>query len=131
MSRVRSWSAAALTIVMLLAVTSILFAQSDTAAISGFVKDATGATVPNATVNIKNEATGLERKAVTNESGYYIVPNLPPGFYSVRVEASGFKRFESTNNKLDPNIATTVNADLQVGASTESISVVAEAPAIQ
>jgi len=132
MSRVRSGGTATLKLlVAVLLANFALLAQSDTAAISGFVKDATGATVPNATVNIKNEATGLERKAVTNESGYYIVPNLPPGFYSVRVEASGFKRFESTNNKLDPNIATTVNADLQVGASTESVSVVAEAPAIQ
>src|SRR4051812_5560238 len=102
MSRVRSGGTATLKLlVAVLLANFALLAQSDTGAISGFVKDATGATVPNATVNIKNEATGLERKAVTNESGYYIVPNLPPGFYSVRVEASGFKRFESTNNKLD------------------------------
>jgi hypothetical protein len=132
MSRVRSSGVGVLTLFALfLAMTTALFAQSDTAAISGFAKDATGATVPNANVTIKNEATGLERKATTNESGYYIVPNLPPGFYTVRVEAAGFKRYESTNNKLDPNIATTVNADLQVGAATESINVVSEAPAVQ
>jgi len=78
-----------------------------------------------------NEATGLERRAVTNEAGYYIVSSLPAGFYSVTVEASGFKKYEITKNKLDPNIASTVDASLQVGSATESVNVVAEAVNIQ
>ena len=59
MSRVRSSGVSVLTLFALfLAMTAALFAQSDTAAISGFARDATGATVPNASVTIKNEATG-------------------------------------------------------------------------
>src|SRR5574341_1084445 len=84
------------------------FAQSDTASISGFVKDPTSSVVPNASVVIKNETTLFERRTTTNENGYYVVTTLPPGFYTVTVEAAGFKKFEKTRNKLDSNISTTV-----------------------
>lgn len=116
---------------LLLATGQAMFAQSDTASISGFVRDPTGAIVPNANVVIRNEATGVERRTVTNESGYYIVSSLPPGFYSVGIEATGFKKYEKTQNKLDPNISTTVDIGLQVGSASETINVVAEAVNIQ
>lgn len=116
---------------VLLVCVSAVLAQSDTASIAGFVRDPSQGTVPNAVVVVRNEATSVERRTKTNEQGYYIVSNLPPGFYTVAAEAPGFKRFEKTNNKLDPNIATTVDVDLQVGATSETVNVVAEAPAIQ
>lgn len=132
MSRVRSWGMACIAAIWLMcAATTVLYAQSDTAAISGFVRDPSGAVIPNANVTIRNEATSVERKATTNESGYYIVSSLPPGFYTVTVESTGFKRFEKTNNKLDPNISTTVDANMSVGQASETVSVTAEAPAIQ
>src|SRR5215467_11126484 len=80
-----------------------LFAQSDNGSIAGFAKDASGAVVPNAKITLKNEGTGLERETVTNESGYYVVPNLLPGNYSMTAEAVGFKKFTTSGNKLDPN----------------------------
>src|SRR5881296_3578826 len=76
------------------------FSQSDNAQISGYVKDATGSAVPNASVGIRNESTGLERRLTTNENGYYVVGALPPGFYTLSVEARGFKKFQKTQNKL-------------------------------
>lgn len=132
MSQVRSWGKAAFAIVaLLLCFTSAALAQSDTAAISGFVRDPSGATIPNAAVSIKNEGTQIERRVTTNQDGYFVVASLPPGFYTVSVEATGFKKFEKTNNKLDPNISTTVDASMQVGQATETVNVVAEAAAIQ
>ncbi len=107
------------------------YAQSDTAQISGYAKDSTGAVIPGANVTLTNETTGLERQTTTNESGYYVVSNLPPGFYTLAVEAPGFKRFVKTQNKLDPNIATTVDAVLEIGAVTETVEVTATAVAIQ
>ncbi len=107
------------------------FAQSDTAQITGFVKDATGAAVPNVTVLVKNEATGLERSTTTNDSGYYVVSSLAPGFYTVSVEAQGFKRFQKTQNKLDPSIPTTVDVTLEVGTLTQTIEVVAAVAHVQ
>lgn len=115
----------------LAAVSTSLFAQSDTASMSGYVRDPSTGTVPNASVVIKNEATGIERRTTTNETGYYIISNLPPGYYTVTVEAPGFKKYEKTNNKLDPSIATTVDAMMAVGATTETVNVIAEAPSIQ
>ena len=107
------------------------FAQSDTAQMAGFVRDATSSVVPNAKVSIQNEATGLERHAATNESGYYVVSGLPPGFYTLTVEATGFKLYVKTQNKLDPNIAATADALLEVGAVTERVEVVASRAQIQ
>jgi hypothetical protein len=107
------------------------FGQSDTAAITGVVRDATGLTVPSATVTLRNEATQIERRVTTNQQGSYISTNLPPGFYTVVVEAQGFKRFESTNNKLDANVNATVNINLTVGQVNESVQVVATAPQVQ
>jgi hypothetical protein len=123
-----AWIAA---LAILAAATPAAFAQSDTAAISGFVRDPSGANVPNATVNIKNEATGVERRVTSNDTGYYVASSLPPGFYTVSVEATGFKRFEKTNNKLDPSISTTVDANMQVGSATEVVNVVAEVQQLQ
>jgi hypothetical protein len=86
--------------VLFLAATSVL-AQSDLGTISGFVKDPSGAFVPDAKVTISNQS-GIERVVTTNESGYYNITNIPAGFYSITVEASGFQRYSSTDNKLDP-----------------------------
>src|SRR5215472_7180268 len=82
---------------------NVAFAQSDLGSISGFVKDPSGSVVPGAQVVVKNEATGAERPTNTNESGYYTVTNIPAGLYTVRAEAKGFKKFETTGNKLDPS----------------------------
>src|SRR5204863_3309588 len=66
-----------------------------------------------------------------NENGYYVVSALPPGFYTVAVEARGFKKFQKTQNKLDPNIGAAVDANLEVGALTETVDVVASAATVQ
>ncbi len=110
---------------------ALVFAQSDTAQISGFVKDPTGAVVPKANLAVRNEATGLERRLTTNDAGYYVVTSLPPGYYTVSVEATGFKKFVKTQNKLDPNIAATVDAVLEVGTVTETVEVVASVTRVQ
>jgi hypothetical protein len=83
-----------------------LFAQSDTPSITGFVRDSSAGVVPNANV---------------------VISSLPAGFYTVSVEATGFKTYEKTRNKLNPNIATTVDAGLRVGSASEVVNVVAEA----
>ncbi|MBS1856569.1 MAG: carboxypeptidase regulatory-like domain-containing protein [Acidobacteria bacterium] len=114
----------------LLLITGLAFAQSDLGSISGFVRDPSGAVVPNAKVTVKNP-TGLERQTTTNESGYYTVTNIPPAFYTVNVEASGFKRYESSQNKLDPSAALSLDVALTVGTSSETVTVVATAAALQ
>src|SRR5216683_3438081 len=67
-----------LVVFMGLVCSAMLFAQSDLGTISGYVKDPSGATVPNAKVTVRNNI-GVERQVTTNESGYYTITNLPPG----------------------------------------------------
>jgi len=109
---------------------AVMMAQSDLGTISGFVRDPSTATVPNAKVTAKNQ-TGLERQTTTNDSGYYTITNIPPGLYTITVEATGFKRFTTSDNKLDPSSTLTVDAALAVGAATESIDVSASAQQLQ
>ena len=71
----------------MLLVAAFAFAQSDNSTISGIVKDSSGAVIVNAKVTVTNEGTGFERQATTNETGFYTVPNIPPGYYTVTVEA--------------------------------------------
>src|SRR5579859_3080121 len=92
----------------------ILFAQSDLGRISGFVKDPSGATVANAKISVRNNS-GVERQTTTNESGYYVISNVPPGLYTMTTEAAGFQKYESRNNKLDPSGDLVIDATLAVG----------------
>src|ERR1700760_2567902 len=77
---------------------SLAFGQVTTnQEISGQISDSSGASVQNALVTASNTATGLTRTAHTNESGNYVVANLPIGFYNVSVEAQGFKKYTLNN----------------------------------
>ena len=120
MNRVRTWG---LFLSLVLALCLPAFAQSDNSSISGIVKDPTGAVVANAKVVVKNEGTAFERQTTTNESGFYTVTNIPPGFYEVKVEATGFKSFVKTRNRLEAALPMQVNADLTVGQLSESVTV--------
>lgn len=119
-----------LLICLALCFTFILNAQSDLGSIQGFVKDPSGASIPNAKVTARN-TTGQERQTLTNESGYYTITNIPAGVYSIQVEAAGFKKFESSNNKLDASASLALDATLTVGAATETVEVSASASPLQ
>lgn len=106
-------------------------AQGDTAAISGYVRDASGAVVPGAPVIIRNEATRIERRASSNETGYYVVSGLPPATYTVSVTATGFKRADKTGILLTSGIGVNADVILQVGETTEIVEVVADSATVQ
>ncbi|MBA3976248.1 MAG: TonB-dependent receptor [Candidatus Solibacter sp.] len=125
MNRTTRIAATLLAMMCLLAVSA--FAQSDNSSISGIVKDPSGAVVAGASVTVTNEGTGFERKTTTNESGFYTVTNIQPGFYTIVVETAGFKKFERTRNRLEAAIPIQVNVDLSVGQVSESITVEASA----
>src|ERR1041385_2603433 len=129
MNRVISWRGGLLALLLVLA-SSLVIAQSDLGSINGFVKDPSGSTIPSAKVTVRNQ-TGLERQTTTNESGYYTITNIPSGMYSVSVEAAGFKKFESVNNKLDPSAVLSLDATLTIGAATETVEVTASAAVLQ
>ena len=108
-----------------------VWGQSDVGSIVGFVRDSTDAVVPNAKVEIRNEATQEVHQATTNGDGRYTVTNLQPGLYSLSTEVAGFKKFESVHNRLDANTTLNLSASLAVGQATETIEVTSSASLLQ
>ena len=113
-----------------LLISGALFAQSDLGTISGFVKDPSGGTIAGAKVTIQNKS-GVQRQATTNESGFYTITNVPPGLYTVMVEAAGFQKFQSNEDKLDSSANLVVDATLIVGSSSQIVQVSASAVQLQ
>jgi hypothetical protein len=109
----------------------IASAQGDTAAISGYVRDASGAVVPGATVAIRNEATSVERRTTSNETGYYVVSGLAPATYTVSVTATGFKRADKTGITLTSGIGVNADMALAVGETSEIVEVIADSATVQ
>jgi hypothetical protein len=121
----------ALLLTLLMCTSVPVFAQSDNAQISGYVKDTAGAVIAGAKVIVKSQAKSVERTAVTNDQGYYVISNVPPDIYSITVEQSGFKRSTISDKKVDPNIGATVDITLEVGQVTEAVNVVAGSAIVQ
>jgi hypothetical protein len=116
---------------MLLAVSIAGFAQSDNTQISGFVKDQAGGVISGAKVTVRSDTKSLERSATTNSEGYFVITTLPPDFYTVTVEASGFKQYQEKARKLDPNLPARVDVLLQPGQVTETVTVTASTASVQ
>jgi hypothetical protein len=94
-----------------------------TSSLSGTVADPTGAVIPNATVTVKNSATGAEFKAVTTGNGTYTVPALAVGTYTITVAAQGFKQAVVQGVKIDAATPASANITLEVGIASEVVVV--------
>jgi hypothetical protein len=99
--------------------------------INGEVTDQTGAEVPDAKVTVTNVDTNVSQTATTTSAGSYLVIDLIPGTYNVKVEKAGFKTFVSTNVTVVGGATSTVNATLNPGTVTETVEVIAPAVALQ
>ena len=104
-------------------------AQS-TATLQGTVTDPAGAAVPNAKVVASNDATGVQSETVSDSAGAYLFPSLSIGVYKLEVSAAGFQKFVLTGLKLEVATAVAQNMQLTVGAATETVEIVADAPLI-
>jgi hypothetical protein len=101
------------------------FAQGGTTASSiiGTVTDASGAVIPGATVVVKNNATGTEFNAVTNDQGGFTIPQVDPGSYGVTVTLMGFKTFVAKDVRVNAATPASVRAVLEVGGLEETVVV--------
>ena len=104
-------------------------AQS-TATLQGTVTDPAGAAVPNAKVVATNQATGVQSETVSDSAGAYLFPSLSIGVYKLEVSAAGFQKYVLTGLKLEVATAVAQNMQLTVGAATETVEIVADAPLI-
>lgn len=101
-------------------------AQVITADLVGTVTDTGGAVIPGAKVTILNTDTQLRRSMDSTSTGDYVFTLLPPGTYTIRVEETGFKAFEAKGVKIAAGDRTRVDARLNAGATSETVTVTAD-----
>ena len=116
---------------MALALALVPMNAQTTGSIFGTVTDESGAVVAGAQIRAMNTLTNEIRNTVTNELGYYGLPELPVGVYTVRAEREGFKTAVREGIALSLNRNARVDVQLSVGALTERVSVVADAPLVE
>jgi hypothetical protein len=115
---------------------SIMFSPSAraqfNAALQGTVKDTSGAAVPSAQVTITNQDTGVVQTTTAGSEGFYRFSSLPPGAYTVKVEAKGFQTEVTTDVGVSAELVRGFDAVLRVGKVSQSVVVNgAMAPALQ
>ena len=108
----------------------VVWAQG-TAQISGRVTDTTGALLPGVEVSTTQTDTGASRIVVTNETGAYILPNLPLGPYQLTATLPGFQTFVQSGIVLQVDSSPAINIALEVGQVTQTIEVQANAALVE
>ena len=118
-------------VLCLLLLAGLAFGQSDRGTITGTIVDPAGAVVPSAPVEAKNVETGAVYQAGASATGNYTLAQLPTGTYQLSVTVPGFKKYVRTNILLQ--VAQTIRADvtLEVGATTDSVTVTEVSPLLK
>jgi len=111
--------------------TSTASGQAVYGGIVGTVTDPQGNAVAGAKVTVTNLSKGTTEEASTNDVGSYSVTHLIPDNYKIHVEATGFKAYDVASARVDVDTVTRVDAQLQVGAVTQSVEVTGEIPQLQ
>ncbi len=106
-------------------------AQSDRGSITGLITDPAGGVVQNLPVTATNEATGVQTRTATTGDGYYTIPGLPAGSYSLTVQAPGFEKLIHNGITVSVNSTIRVNLALTVGSTAATVTVTADAPLLK
>lgn len=117
-------------LLLLLLFSSAALSQETTGGLQGTVKDANGAVVPRAMVELTGNNLAGSKTQQTDNSGYYRFANLPPGAYTVTVTAQGFSSVKREGINLDIGRLPTLDLTLKVGSASTVVEVTAEAPLI-
>jgi Carboxypeptidase regulatory-like domain/TonB dependent receptor-like, beta-barrel len=130
--RSRLYHVAWLSITAIALASSLAFAQGSTKTrLSGSVLDSSGGVLPGATVEVKNQRTGVVTSTVTTQAGVFDVPAIDPGLYTVTVSLSGFKTSVLTDVELLSGTARALKVSLDVGAVTQEVKVVGGSQLVQ
>ena len=131
-----TWSASRrklLSVIALLAIAAmcpVLYGQA-TGSFSGNVLDKSGSSVPNVTVTVTSQGTGAVRTVKTDSSGHYLVPLLPVGSYTVRVDASDFQSVETRDLRLQVDEARELDFTLTPASVVTTVTVSGDAVAVE
>ena len=104
------------------------FAQGEQGRIAGAIRDQTNAFIGDARVMVKNERTGDERSALTNDRGYFLIGSLTPSMYTIKTEKTGFAPIEYTAMPLAVGQELMLDFELRPAGVQEAVTVVGTAP---
>src|SRR2546427_114772 len=109
------------------------YSQATTAfaQLNGTVRDTSGGFVAKASIALREVDTNREYTAVSNETGFYVVPNLPPGRYEFSIEYKGFAKYTQTGIVLSVGQAATIDVTLKIASGGEKVVVTMETPVIE
>jgi hypothetical protein len=119
------FAAVVTSLIMALSLAPLVFAQTGVGSVRGNVTDAQGGTIAQADVRLTSPETAYSRTEKTDANGNYSFQSIPIGRYTLSVSREGFKTFEEKNVVLHVNDNLTLDAQLNVGARTEVVEVVA------
>ena len=122
---------AVLVVALLFACTGPAFSQTAVAQLNGFVHDTSGGAVKNATVTLHDTATNAVYRTTSNDSGLYVIPNLPPDTYELTVAFPGFATTVDRGIVLTVGQTATVDVALTVATQNEQVVVTTEVPPIE
>jgi len=108
-----------------------LFGQFETSEVLGTIKDASQRVVANASVTLTNQDTGFQAKTNTQENGDYDFLTVKPGRYTITIEQAGFEKFSSPDITVNVNARQRVDATLQVGSVTQTMTVSSQASLVE
>ena len=122
-----------LTVVLAVSLAPRSFAQATVsfAHLNGTVQDTSARTIAGAGVSLRDMATNQTYNATSNGSGFYVLPNLPPGRYELTVQNAGFAKYVQTGISLTVGQTATIDVMLKVAATAETITVTSEAPPVE
>ncbi|BDC47866.1 hypothetical protein F183_A01820 [Bryobacterales bacterium F-183] len=112
-------------------VAGLVYAQGTTSRVTGTVVDPSGAPIPGVVVKLISEETNLAFEVKTADSGVYLFDSVRSGLYTVSVEAQGFKKFVSRENRVQIGQPATVDVRLEVGNIVDVVDVVETAQQVQ
>ncbi len=129
----RLMSRATAVLVLLCAFYAAAFAQVEVggATLNGTVTDPSGAAVANAKVHLGSRETGFSRDAATSDIGLFTFTRVPVGVYTLSIDQAGFRGVRREGLQLEVGAQVTINIALEVGATQEAITVVAETPVVE
>ncbi|HLJ15738.1 MAG TPA: carboxypeptidase regulatory-like domain-containing protein [Bryobacteraceae bacterium] len=118
-------------LLLALALSAIAMAQTTTGSLVGIVRDNTGAVVPDVEVTAQNAGTSFTRSAMSDETGSYLITNLPVGEYTVTARKQGFAKFVQNGVTLVVGQNARVDVALSLGDVTQSVTVTAESTGVE
>src|SRR5215471_3505213 len=110
---------------MTVGLSALLHAQTGSGQIQGTVTDATGAVMPNASLALEQVSTAVKSQTVSNTSGFFVFPSLPPGAYRLEVTASGMQKWQGEVT-LQLGQQGVVNPQMKVSGATQEVTVVGD-----